>query len=111
MTTLTVGPLAASVRTKASVTPGALKATLAHLAYQRFHPPRRAKVSSIATRTSILNVVESTFCFAVFANDLDHVVTDNWSARFAVHLSVTNLGLWETRQLANHRLRPSNAWW
>src|SRR6202022_4531234 len=50
-TTLTVGPLAASVRTEAGVTSGALKAKLANLTSKCLCPLFRTKVSRITGRT------------------------------------------------------------
>src|SRR4030081_824108 len=56
--TLTIGPLAARVRTEASVTPGALKPTSANLARKCLYPLCRTKVTRITDRASTLHVVD-----------------------------------------------------
>src|ERR1700676_3702911 len=56
--TLTIGPLAAGVRTEASVTPGALKPTSANLARKCLYPLCRTKVTRITARASTLHAVD-----------------------------------------------------
>ena len=73
-TTLSVGPLAASVRTKASVTSGALKAKLANLTSKCLCPLFRTKVSRITGRTSTLHVVDQACLSAVCANYRGHAL-------------------------------------
>jgi hypothetical protein len=71
---VTVGPLAASVRTEASVTPGALKPASAKLARKRLHPLCRTKITRITGRASTLHVVDQARLLAICANYAGHVL-------------------------------------
>ena len=70
--TLAVGQLAAGVRTKASVTPGTLKAASANLARKRLHPLCRTKIPGITGRASTLHVVDRARFSAICANYAGH---------------------------------------
>jgi hypothetical protein len=72
--TLPVGPLAASVRTEASVTPCALKTISANFARKHLDPLCGTKVPRIAARASTLHVVDQTRLSAVCTNYGGHAL-------------------------------------
>ena len=72
--TLTVGPLAAGVRTETSVTPGALKPTSAHLARKCLQALCGTKVARITSRASTLYVLDQARLSAVCTNYGGHAL-------------------------------------